>query len=433
MNRAARLCLAAAIAAAPVLVLPEVADATTSTGRILRVPSDRTTIGAALAAASNGDTILVSPGVYDENINFGGKAVKLVSTDGPERTIIDGGGRKEVVRISQDEPRGAHLNGFTIRNGRADGFGGGVVVVSASPTIVNNWVVDNAGCGNGIGMNISHTSALIKNNLISRNRFQGCIGGLGIGLSMGGDNHHPVLSGGASHPEVIGNRITDNRPIVPGSATMGGGLSLNSAVDYVVSGNYIADNEAQTAGGLSLSNDTAGSLLVQNVIVGNEAEGDGGGVVVRGIIGRERPTFVANTIADNTAARGSGVVLERFLEGLPFVGNVISSPTGHAVLCRPAEGEGPPVFTKNNVWAGGRASVSRGCSSLSKGVGNISRAPRFVAPGSDYRLRASSPVIDRGAPADSLPARDAARRPRAVDGNGDGLVIPDMGAYEFQK
>ena len=414
-------------------MLPQAADATTSASRTLRVPGDLTTIGAALAAARNGDTILVSPGTYDENINFAGKVVKLVSTDGPARTIIDGGRRRSVVSMHQGETRGTHLNGFTIRNGLAEGLGGGVLVLGASPTIINNWIVDNSGCGSGIGMHASQTAALIKNNLISRNRFsRGCLGGGGIGLSVGGVIPHPIFTGGAEYPEVTGNTITDNRPVLAHSGTYGGGLSMNFGVSYRVSGNYIADNHAQNGGGVSLINDMGGALLIQNVIVRNKADDEGGGINYQGVIEPYKPALVGNTIADNTAARASGVLLHNFTQGVPLIGNIIASSAGPAVFCRPASGEGPPVFTKSDFWAAGTGPVSAKCPALSTGVGNISLAPRFVAPGSDYRLRPSSPAIDRGAPAGSLPARDFAGRPRAVDGNGDGRVVPDMGAFEYQ-
>ena len=59
-------------------------------GETLQVPSEYATIQSAISAASDGDTVLVAAGQYDEQINFLGKAIHVVSSDGPEATIIRG-------------------------------------------------------------------------------------------------------------------------------------------------------------------------------------------------------------------------------------------------------------------------------------------------------------------------------------------------------
>src|SRR6516164_7182077 len=56
----------------------------------IKVPADQPTIQAAINAANSGDTVLVSPGTYYENINFNGKAITVTSSDGAAKTIIDG-------------------------------------------------------------------------------------------------------------------------------------------------------------------------------------------------------------------------------------------------------------------------------------------------------------------------------------------------------
>lgn len=58
----------------------------------IHVPADQPTIQAAINAAANGDTVLVSDGTYKENINFKGKAITVASVNGPVTTTIDGGG-----------------------------------------------------------------------------------------------------------------------------------------------------------------------------------------------------------------------------------------------------------------------------------------------------------------------------------------------------
>ncbi|GMU81131.1 MAG: hypothetical protein AMXMBFR47_10020 [Planctomycetota bacterium] len=64
----------------------------------LTVPGQYPTIQAALDAAANtGDEIIVAPGMYNEAINFLGKAVYLHSSDGAAVTTIDAQGNGSVV------------------------------------------------------------------------------------------------------------------------------------------------------------------------------------------------------------------------------------------------------------------------------------------------------------------------------------------------
>ncbi|MCH7547791.1 MAG: hypothetical protein IID30_15445, partial [Planctomycetes bacterium] len=55
---------------------------------IINVPADQPTIQAAINAAVDGDEIIVAPGLYVENIVFGGKTITVRSSGGPDVTTI---------------------------------------------------------------------------------------------------------------------------------------------------------------------------------------------------------------------------------------------------------------------------------------------------------------------------------------------------------
>jgi len=111
--------------------------------------SDFVTISDALAAAGSGDTVLVEPGTYYENINYEGNSITLRSTDGPEVTVINGGGIASVVRMYDNALSNTVLDGFTITNGVSP-VGGGLHT-DGNPQIMNCIFVHNeAKMGGGI-------------------------------------------------------------------------------------------------------------------------------------------------------------------------------------------------------------------------------------------------------------------------------------------
>jgi hypothetical protein len=106
----------------------------------IQIPGDSTTIQAGINGAVNGDTVLVAPGTYIENLDFSGKAIIVISSDGPVSTIIQAAnGDSPVVSFVSGEPKGAEISGFTITGGNSSG----VSCYSSSPTIKNNIITGN--------------------------------------------------------------------------------------------------------------------------------------------------------------------------------------------------------------------------------------------------------------------------------------------------
>ncbi len=85
----------------------------------IHVPGDYATIQGAINGSSGGDTVLVSSGTYVENIDFTGKAIRVMSENGPGSTTIDGGSpgnpdSASVVIFSNGEDSSSVLDGFTL-------------------------------------------------------------------------------------------------------------------------------------------------------------------------------------------------------------------------------------------------------------------------------------------------------------------------------
>lgn len=144
--------------------------------KAIKVPSDYPTISAALAAANDGDTILVSPGVYNEYISIE-KSVSLEGS-GREVTIIS-----DAVVV---EAPFVKISGFTICNGSTGIF---LHKVAQNTTISDNTI---SNC-NGLGIHVDcGFGILILNNVISN---------VTIGL---------YTKTAFQYCEVIGNNFTMN-------------------------------------------------------------------------------------------------------------------------------------------------------------------------------------------------------------------------------
>jgi parallel beta-helix repeat protein len=127
------------------------------------VPQDFSTINAAITGASNGDTILVKKGIYNENIVID----KPITLEGEDKasTIIDGSGKGTVVWINANV---TVLSGFTIQNSGKNFTDSGIYLNSAmGSSISENLVISN---NIGIYMLESAKSHLENNNL-SENKY----------------------------------------------------------------------------------------------------------------------------------------------------------------------------------------------------------------------------------------------------------------------
>jgi hypothetical protein len=79
---------------------------------------DAPTVQAGIDSAAVGDTVLVHPGTYIQNIDFSGKDIVVKSKMGPQTTTLDGSGKQETVALFiNGESRAAVLEGLTLTGG----------------------------------------------------------------------------------------------------------------------------------------------------------------------------------------------------------------------------------------------------------------------------------------------------------------------------
>ena len=208
--------------------------ATASFANTIQVPAQQATIQAAINGAVNGDTITVAPGTYHENLDFKGKAIKLIGTNGAGSTIIDGGTSNYVITFQTSETTASVVSGFTIQNG-VGSFANSVYALGSSPTLEDNVFLGSA------GVSIYGFSSSM---VLQRNLFAGwtCPGGPEIAIvafvnssspsikdNVFANNHCPALdmtlpTGNA--PDVANNTIVNNDVGIQVDARVNASLQL---------------------------------------------------------------------------------------------------------------------------------------------------------------------------------------------------------------
>jgi parallel beta-helix repeat protein len=297
----------------------------------VHVPDDFDTIQEAIDACVDGDTVIVRDGTYtgegNREIDFTGKALVVMSENGPEVTIIDCEGSPGDYHLgfffNSGEGPGSVVQGFTIQNGYVNSNGGGIYCYNSSPTITGNIITDNSayingGVCNGGGIYCYNSSATITGNIITANLASEEGGGIycALGSPIISDNTISLNSadnfysyGGGiscfnSSPVITDNVISDNF-----ASTNGGGIygyySNPTITDNTISGNM----SGGWAGGIGIWwPGTDITIITGNTITGNSAAAEGGG------IGVDRQTAVIedNIVSGNTAGNfGAGLEITR--------------------------------------------------------------------------------------------------------------------------
>jgi CSLREA domain-containing protein len=273
---------------------------TNSFGASYTVPGDYATISAAITAASSSDTITVSAGTWNENIDFGGKNITIQSASGAASTFIRGTtgyNNNPVVKFVSGETSSAVLDGFTIDNNTSNASDTrGITITDSSPTIQNCIIENNeayyATPGYGAGIKITGTGGATIIDTIIRNNTTGT-----SGEKAGGIYHT-----GSGLLSITGGSIESN------FAYKGGGGIVGTSGDITLDGVTVKLNTSGTGavvGGGGIHYSGGGTLTIQNnsSIESNTANKGGGGGIY---LSASTLNITNSTIKSNICSGDSG-------------------------------------------------------------------------------------------------------------------------------
>jgi hypothetical protein len=351
-----------------------------------------TNIQHAVDAAKAGDTVLVTNGVYavgnrGEWWNLSRvvvtNSIRLESVNGPLVTTVQGAQEGWGIRCVYLGSNAA-LNGFTLANGGAQIFGGGV---SSEPS--------------GVVTNCTLTGNLVM-SLGLPPRGGGAYGGTLYNCTLTGNSSY-WSGGGASQCALYNCTLAGNSAGYRG----GGGASQCTLYNCILNGNWAH----QSGGG------ACGSTLYNCTLTGNSAIASEYGGGFSG--GASGSTLYNCTVTGND---GGGVGYDNWATGSTVFNSIV-------------------YYNFGGNYAEG-TTLNYCCTTPlpTNGVGNISGSPLFVDwDAGDFRLREESPCIDAGTNllvlnvGYTFEPTDMLGNTRFIDGDFDGTVAWDMGAYEFNS
>jgi len=400
-------------------------------------------IQSAINAASPGETIWVNNGTYNISATIdlqGGKILR--SVNGSAVTTIFSDHSARCIKIQGN----AVLDGFSLRNGRANssdgagayivsagsvlncdirncsaGLAGGGVAMDFGGLVENCQIVNNHSDDPGGGV-FMYKGGIVRNCLISSNNVGGSAlnWGGGVGMRNGGllefsriDNNTAEMDGGGVHI-MDGGEVRDC-VIKSNSGLNGGGVTVQNAGSVrrcLISNNVTtgAWPDGGQGGGVMLEGTNSLGVLVVNCrVINNHASDRAGGIMINNF-GR-----VINTeVTHNTAAYyGGGLYMNRggLVIGATIARNTatanrgggvdvwgtspISSLLFNSIIYYNSAGQGNnDIFDENG---GGYYNSCCTPSAPAYSASIVTSVPGFINTGTDFRLNPfSSSMIGQG-------------------------------------
>jgi internalin A len=220
--------------------------------------ADFVTIQEAVDAASSGDTIIVYPGTYTENVDVNKDHLTIRSESGAEATIVRAANPDDhVFNVNTDW---VNITGFTVKNPTGTGRAGIYLYYASHCTVSDNNAMNNT-----VGIWLIHSSNNdLINNSVSNNHAQGIF-----------------LSSSASNT-ITNNNVSNNQY----------GIYLDSSSSNILTNNNASNNYA----GIFLRDSSNANTITNN----NASNNNGGGIYLN---------YCSSNILRNNTMVNDGIVI----------------------------------------------------------------------------------------------------------------------------
>ena len=371
---------------------------------VINVPADQTTIQAGINVAVEGDTVLVQPGTYVENIIIDGKDITVGSlflttqdTSYISQTIIDGNQLGSVIQILNSETGSVNLIGLSIQNGTGTNdevyspwVGGGGIFTKDANVNIDNCVITNCTEQYRYGGGILFYPSSKSLNLISST----------INNCNSNDN-----GGGLA---LFSGNFTLTDVVVESCAAYPGAGGVYVAGDINIANSQFKSNtgDALQASGL-MSAIVRNSLFTKNLDTAIEVN-SGASVQLNNV-------DIVNNYEYSTSQSGTGILLTQGGH-IDVINCVLWNNPAANILFNSGGDPNTATIAYSIISSDSGSAVLNNNGTLEWGLGNINIDPRFInAQVDNYKLLASSPCINAG-------------HPDSTDSDGSRA---DMGAFPY--
>jgi hypothetical protein len=337
--------------------------------------------------------VIVAPGTYEENLDYRGRGVQVISSDGALATVIDGGSDGPVVTFADGEGADSELRGFTLTGGSGyESSSSTSYACGSGDTCTDTYT---SFCGGGVY--IDGSTPTIAELIVSDNSVTSL-----TDYSSGDDNYYYFSYGGGLCFRNT-TMVVEQVDVKYNRADDGGGLYVESSASIDFRESHIVANGAESGAGVQVD---GGALSMTNVASSwNEATLEGGGVLA------VDASYEATNVTHGEDAAGDGGGLYAYGTTVAVLRNSIiwGADDGAGVL---VDNTASFSGTYNNVFGNAGDDYS-GTTDPTGSNGNISVNPQFVDvtpdgvfDNDDFHLDTSSPSIDGGNPSASYDDQD---------------------------